>query len=100
MDVKLNKNKMDNLVKNEKELKNLGFKKVWLDDKSGYWFEKKFKILEFKGRFYYDGKFSTIDVVNNLDTYEITIWSGTYKKLIEKVKKYNKKFTKKTLSIK
>lgn len=34
----------------EKELNKLGFRKKWLQDKSGYWLEKpfKFKGLDFK----------------------------------------------------
>jgi hypothetical protein len=30
----------------EAKLKTLGFKKKWLDDHSGYWLEKKFKLLK------------------------------------------------------
>jgi hypothetical protein len=38
-------------VKKEKELSNIGFKKRWLSDKSGYWFEKNVNYKDFKLQF-------------------------------------------------
>ena len=35
-------------MKHKKKLKKLGFKKKWLEDKSGYWFEKKLPHPYFK----------------------------------------------------
>lgn len=32
----------------EKKLKKLGFKKKWLSDKSGFWFEKNFKYKDLR----------------------------------------------------
>lgn len=37
-------------VKLEAQLVKLGFKKHWLSDKSGYWFEKKLKSKDFKSK--------------------------------------------------
>jgi hypothetical protein len=36
----------------EESLKKLGFKKKYLNDKSGYWMEKPVKFLDLKGKIY------------------------------------------------
>jgi len=81
--------------KKEKQIKELGFRKKWFNDKSSYWWVKPFKLGEFKAYFYYDDVFSHI-YVNALnhkrgDIYEKSdeiIWTGSYNQLIKKVKKY------------
>ena len=46
------KKSVKDIVKFEKELIKLKFKRKWLDDKSGYWFEKDFKFKNLKLRLY------------------------------------------------
>ena len=41
---------MEYNLKLESDLKKLGFKKKFLDDKSGYWLEKSIKFLDLKGK--------------------------------------------------
>lgn len=72
-----------------------GFKKKWLDDKSGYWFVKKFKLGEFKGYFYYDDSkpycFMEIDCIVDIYKNRIlseVIWSGSWKQFLNKIKVY------------
>ena len=81
--------------KKEKQIKELGFRKKWFNDKSSYWWVKPFKLGEFKAYFYYDDVFSHIYVhtLNHKsgDIYEKSdeiIWTGSYNQLIKKVKKY------------
>ena len=50
------------MEKREKWLKENGFKKRWIDDKSGYWFEKHFKLGEFKCRFNSEEDFNFIEI--------------------------------------
>lgn len=78
----------------EKWLKNNGFKKVWFEDKSGYWWIKKVKIGEFNGEFYYDERFCLI-YINTLDycwnkwlKSDEVIWQGSWKAFKKKVLKY------------
>lgn len=83
----------DNVEQNYKKLLSLGFKKVWFQDKSGYWMEKRIDINEFKGKLYYDGRFSLmeieviLDVTTKKKTLD-TIWIGSFKQLLLKAKKY------------
>ena len=80
---------------NDKKLLSLGFKKVWLDDKSGYWLEKKVDIGEFKSLLICDDVYCTmeIQVLTNVESmkprkqYE-PIWKGSFKQLLIKAKKY------------
>lgn len=83
------------IEENYKKLFSLGFKKRWLDDKSGFWLEKNININEFKGKLYYDGIFALIEIEIYSDaffkkrTFEI-IWKGSFKQLLIKNKKYGK----------
>jgi hypothetical protein len=43
---------MEYNIKLEKEISKLGFKKIWFQDKSGYWMEKSIKFKDLKIRFY------------------------------------------------
>lgn len=77
-------------------IENFGFKKKYLEDKSGFWLEKKFKIDEFDAFFYYDGSFCHIDIktyhcIGNkkYKTYTDTIWKGSYKNFLKKIQKYS-----------
>lgn len=53
----------------EKIIKLCGFKKKWLSDKSGYWFEKKHKYKNFNIMFYCDNvvEYSYIVDIENKD---------------------------------
>ena len=73
-------------MKKEEFLKENGFKKIEFRDKSSYWWEKKFKLGEFNAKFYYDGKFCTMDIR--------VIWSGNWKGFKQKIKKYEKNIKK------
>jgi glucan biosynthesis protein len=85
----------------EEFLKENGFKKIEFRDKSSYWWEKKFKLGEFNAKFYYDGKFCTIDIrvivepvgIRELGLYE-SIWSGDWRGFKQKIKKYEKNIKK------
>lgn len=76
----------------EKKILALGFKKVWLDDKSGYWFELPFKIGFIKGKFCADlPNFFYISIITkdkeqNKD--EKIFWDGSYRRWREKVDNY------------
>ena len=82
-------------TKKEEFLLEHKFKKVWNTDKSGSWWEKKFKLGEFDAMFYYDGMFCTMDIkiivepvgLRDVRLYE-TIWSGDWKTFKKKVIKY------------
>jgi len=87
---------MDKKEKNRESLLiKKGFKKKWLDDKSGYWFVKKFKLGEFKGYFYYDDSRPyclmeidcIVDIYKNRILSEV-IWSGSWKQFLNKIKVY------------
>lgn len=78
------------------------FKKVWFQDKSGYWFEKKFKILSHKVKFCADERFFSItyqikdlrSVIPVLDEQEIRIEPSSIGSIKKWHKKYNLKWKK------
>jgi len=58
------------LRKEKKILKKLGFKKKWLDDESGYWFNKKIKL--FKGKSIPNKKFyAYVDPATKCNHYRV-----------------------------
>lgn len=81
----------------EKFLKSKKFKKKWLSDKSGYWYEKPFKLGEFSAKFvvdmpdFYQIQIITLQEHSLVDglaqTYEI-IWQGSWRSFIKKIEKY------------
>lgn len=60
------------------------FNKKWLTDKSGYWYEKKFKVNDIlNGMLYFDDRFMTIQFYTN-DQYDtIDKETKSEKKFIE-----------------
>lgn len=81
-------------LKREEYLKKKGFKREYFRDKSGYWLIKKFKLEEFNCYFYYDGKFSTIEIDVILDNNEKStesIWKGDWKQFINKINKHERR---------
>lgn len=58
----------------ERELKQLGFKKVYFDDRSGYWFVKNMKMRGLTGRFY-------LEPDNDLFVVEVMTYNYTNKTL-------------------
>jgi hypothetical protein len=75
-------------------LKEYGFRKIWYQDKSGFWLEKNFKINNFKAKFYYDGRFHHIEIETlnhkHNDIYEKQyeiIWKGSWNQFINKITK-------------
>ena len=81
------------MERKEKWLKENGFKKRWIDDKSGYWFEKHFKLGEFKCRFNSDDKFNFIEIKTLSELFTKgrwdSIWEGSWTQFKKKVKKYD-----------
>lgn len=83
------------------KLKKLGFKKKQFEDKSGIWWEKRFKLGEYKAKFYCDYRFNLIEIEtlqhfsNQLykKSYD-AIWAGNWKQFIKKVNKYEKNLKK------
>jgi len=65
---------MEYNTKLEAEAIKLGFKKKWLDDKSGYWLEKKSIDRDFKIRF-------TIESDHNSFSLEVMVFEPNIKKL-------------------
>ena len=53
------------LINKEQQLIKLGFKKVYLSDKSGFWWEKSIKILDFKVQFTFDTNYNQGDITIN-----------------------------------
>ena len=51
-------------LKLESDIKKLGFKKQWFQDKSGYWFIKVFKYKDLSMRFYLeaDNKYFSLQI--------------------------------------
>ena len=79
----------------KQQLKELGFKKKWFKDKSGYWWIKPTKVREFKGYFYCDYKFCFLMVNTLIHKYDnvysksdAIVWKGSYNAFIKKVKEY------------
>lgn len=79
-------------------LKELGFKKKFLTDKSGWWYEKKFKHKGFEFLAYWeiDPEYAVIDI-KCIDLFSVkkkmyynSVWSGSFKQLINKLKQLNK----------
>lgn len=74
----------------KKHLKSLGFKKKWLDDHSGYWWEKKclnpwfpklkIQIEEFKGEYSISLECADPDDENGDKKWAVTIYRNTYTK--------------------
>ena len=82
----------------EKELKKLGFKKKWFDDKSAYWFRKKVKYKDFKIIFYVE--FDPDVFYMDVETYNVDLrHKSLSKSSIETIAlfKCNLKTIKKTL---
>ena len=83
------------MERKEKWLKENSFKKKWLDDKSGYWFEKHFKLGEFKCRFNSEEDFNFIEI-ETLYGFSKTkkqwenLWNGSWTEFKKKVEKYGK----------
>ena len=79
-------------MENEKYLIDSGFKKVWLDDKSSYWYELPFQIGFIKGIFcaelpnYFFITITTKDKKQNKD--EVMFWDGSFRRWKEKVDHY------------
>lgn len=77
----------------EQYLEKQGFIKEYYNDESGYWVVKKFKLGEFNGRFYYDGRFCQMELEcfiggNYKSPLFETIWNGSWRQFKEKIKKY------------
>jgi len=73
-------------IKLEIEIQKLGFKRRWLTDKSGYWFEKKFKLKDLKSQFIIetDHKLFQLEIM----TYEIGYDQKMYAKHYHEVAKF------------
>lgn len=85
-------------MENKKELflKSKDFKKKWLSDKSGYWYEKPFKLGEFQAKFLSDGEFNEIEIITlqehglfdgYVKHYSLA-WQGSWRSFIKKIEKY------------
>lgn len=78
--------------------KELGFKQKWLTDKSGWWYEKKFKYkgFQFLATWELNPEYALIDILcldssyRKKKEYYNTVWSGSFKQLINKIKQLNK----------
>ena len=76
----------------EETLKFLKFKKVWLSDKSGFWYEKNIKFLDFIIQFTYDlnQNFGDWALIHNKTKEYLDITDKlSFKKLINKLNKYD-----------
>jgi len=71
----------------EKELQELGFKKKWLDDKSGYWFEYKPKDSITKIIFYVDFDYKQYELQTS--KYEIIKSYANLDSLLKTIKEKN-----------
>lgn len=85
------KNK-DKIKRLEKKIKSDGFKKKWLGDNSGYWFQKKIKLFKNslkKTKFYAladpEFKYYYIDIETK-NTKDSFLYFKTYKKLMKFVR--------------
>jgi hypothetical protein len=51
------------MEKRAQKFKEFNFKKKWLDDKSGYWYEKNFKIDDMlEGKLYFGERFMSLKI--------------------------------------
>lgn len=51
------------MEKRAQKLKEFNFKKKWLDDKSGYWYQKNFKIDDIlEGKLYFDERHMALEI--------------------------------------
>jgi len=71
----------------EQELKKLGFKRKWLYDKSGFWFEKSFKFIDLKFVFSWDTDQELGDVV--IEYKKDYMELGQFKSFKQFIKTYN-----------
>jgi hypothetical protein len=70
----------------EKEAINLGFKKKWFDDKSGYWLEKNVKFKHFKLKFVIESDYKLF--LMSCQTYELHCGYKLYKREFEEIAKF------------
>ena len=77
------------IMKEEQELKKLGFKKKWLSDKSGYWFQYSFKIKDLKLKFIVeDHKYFELELITKDDVLDVKKFKCTMNNIKKQLKYY------------